>query len=213
MVSAELNLDNIKAIFQKYWKVAFSILVLIIFICMLFKIQHLEQQVEKDKQEVQVITSEHAKNVNALQNELGVNKQNAEVLAKYIQGIQTGRVAPTAAFTITSSSPEQVVKEVVTRIESRDTTLPPSVYDKSDKTVVTQQPDNKYYQVGVYKINTYRNWEAGIGVGVQDGNVYVPISLQRNYDKNHSIEAEVHLDKDIMEKNVSGGALKWNIHF
>ena len=213
MVSAELNLDNIKAIFQKYWKVAFSILVLIIFICMLFKIQHLEQQVEKDKQEVQVITSEHAKNVNALQNELGVNKQNAEVLAKYIQGIQTGRVAPNAAFTITSSSPEQVVKEVVTRIESRDTTLPPSVYDKSDKTVVTQQPDNKDYQVGVYKINTYRNWEAGIGVGVQDGNVYVPISLQRNYDKNHSIEAEVHLDKDIMEKNVSGGALKWNIHF
>ena len=213
MVSAELNLDNIKAIFQKYWKVAFSIIVLIIFICMLFKIQHLEQQVEKDKQEVQVITSEHAKNVNALQNELGVNKQNAEVLAKYIQGIQTGRVAPNAAFTITSSSPEQVVKEVVTRIESRDTTLPPSVYDKSDKTVVTQQPDNKDYQVGVYKINTYRNWEAGIGVGVQDGNVYVPISLQRNYDKNHSIEAEVHLDKDIMEKNVSGGALKWNIHF
>lgn len=213
MVSAELNLDNIKAIFQKYWKVAFSILVLIIFICMLFKIQHLEQQVEKDKQEVQVITSEHAKNVNALQNELGVNKQNAEVLAKYIQGIQTGRVAPNAAFTITSSSPDQVVKEVVTRIESHDTTLPPSVYDKSDKTVVTQQPDNKDYQVGVYKINTYRNWEAGIGVGVQDGNVYVPISLQRNYDKNHSVEAEVHLDKDIMEKNVSGGALKWNIHF
>lgn len=213
MVSAELNLDNIKAIFQKYWKVAFSILVLIIFICMLFKIQHLEQQVEKDKQEVQVITSEHAKNVNALQNELGVNKQNAEVLAKYIQGIQTGRVAPNAAFTITSSSPDQVVKEVVTRIESHDTTLPPSVYDKSDKTVVTQQPDNKDYQVGVYKINTYRNWEAGIGVGVQDGNVYVPISLQRNYDKNHSVEVEVHLDKDIMEKNVSGGALKWNIHF
>lgn len=180
---------------------------------MLFKIQHLEQQVEKDKQEVQVITSEHANNVNALQNELGANKQNAEVLAKYIQGIQTGRVAPNAAFTITSSSPDQVVKEVVTRIESHDTTLPPSVYDKSDKTVVAQQPDNKDYQVGVYKINTYRNWEAGIGVGVQDGNVYVPISLQRNYDKNHSVEAEVHLDKDIMKKNVSGGALKWNIHF
>ena len=208
-----MSLENIRAIFQKYWKVALFVLMLIVFAFMFFKIQHLEQQAEKNKQEVQVMTADHAKNVNALQNELGVNKHNAEMLADYIQGIQQGKTSPNASFVVTSGPPEQAVREVVTRIEQHDTTLPPQVYEKTDKTVVSEQPDNKDYQVGVYKINTYRNWEAGVGVGVHDNNWYIPVSLQRNYDKNHSIEAEVHLDKDIVNKHISGGAVKWNVHF
>lgn len=208
-----MNIDNIKATFQKYWKVALFVLLLLALAFAFFKIQHLEKQVEQDKQTVTVMSSDHAQNQNALQNELDISKKDAQILAGYIKGIQAGTTAPNTSFTVTSSTPEGAVRELVTRIEKQDTTLPKEVYDKTDKTVVTEQPDNKDYQVGVYKINTYRNWEMGTGIGVQNNNWYVPISLQRNYDKNHSIEAEVHIDKDIVNKHISGGAIKWNVHF
>lgn len=208
-----MSMENVKAIFLKYWKVAFLIIMLVVFAFMFFKIQHLEQQADKDKQEIQTMTAEHARNVNSLQNELGVNKQNAEVLAGYIKGIQANKTQPNTTFTIASTSPERAVERIIERMGSHDTTLTPLVYEKSDKTVVAPQPDNKDYQVGVYKINTYRNWEAGIGVGVHDQNFYIPVSIQRNYSKSHSVEAEIHLDKDIVNKKVSGGAVKWNIHF
>lgn len=168
-----MSMENVKAIFLKYWKVAFFIIMLVVFAFMFFKIQHLEQQADKDKQEIQTMTAEHARNVNSLQNELGVNKQNAEVLAGYIKGIQANKTQPNTTFTIASTSPERAVERIIERMGSHDTTLPPLVYEKSDKTVVAPQPDNKDYQVGVYKINTYRNWEAGIGVGVQIGRAHV----------------------------------------
>lgn len=37
-------------------------------------------------------------------------------------------------------------------------------------------------------------WEAGVGVGVHDNDVYIPVSLQRNYKQDKAVEVEVHLD-------------------
>ena len=97
------------------------------------------------------------------------------------------------------------------QLAQRDSTVPPSAYEKTDKTVVVAQPDNKDAPVAIYKINTYRNWEFGTGVGYQDGSTYIPVSLQRNYDKQHSVMAEAHFD--VEKKEINGGELQWKVHF
>ena len=89
--------------------------------------------------------------------------------------------------------------------------LPPLALKDTDKTLIAPSAKENV-DVDIYKINTYRNWELGVGVGTERGNVYVPISLQRNYSRNHSIVAELHLSP---EKNmsISGGEVQWKIHF
>lgn len=49
------------------------------------------------------------------------------------------------------------------------------------------------------------------GLGIHEGNVYIPIEFQRNYFKDHAIAAEVHIKlsgKDDSKK-VNGGEVKW----
>ncbi|WP_196599113.1 hypothetical protein [Pectinatus frisingensis] len=214
-----MNIEQLRAYFLKYWKLALFVLLIIVIAIMSFEIKHLKTKLTDNEQTITTMTEEQATNVNALQNELKVNKQNAETLAAYIEKIQAGTIKPDASFKVTASTPEQAVKEVVSQITAKDPTLPAAVYEKTDKTVVATQTSNTAsdtsteYPVGVYKINTYRNWEIGTGIGEHNGDFYVPVSIQRNYSKNHSIEAEIHLDKDIVKGHVSGGELKWNIGF
>lgn len=208
MVSAELNLDNIKAIFQKYWKVAIFIVVFVLLILCVIKIQHDETQ---KNETIKTMTTEHAANINALQNELKVNKQNAEAMQKEITKAQNGLRRPESVYTERIIQGQDVVRVVQEKIATGDSTLPPLALADTDRTVVAAQPDNKDVPVGVYKINNYRNWEMGVGAGVHEGDFYIPISIQRNYSKSHSIEAEVHVSP--RDKTINGGSIKYNIHF
>lgn len=157
------------------------------------------------------MTTDHSKNVNSLQNELDINKQNAEVLQKKILDAQHGLRQPEAVYRVPFVQGETLTTTVEKQLAQRDSTVPPSAYEKTDKTVVVAQPDNKDAPVAIYKINTYRNWELGTGVGYQDGSTYIPVSLQRNYDKQHSVMAEVHFD--VEKKEINGGELQWKVHF
>lgn len=205
-----IMIENIKAIFQKYWKVVIFILVLIIFLFMSWKITNLNKQVDKEKVTVQTMTAEHLKNLNAIQNELSVSKQNAESIKDMVNKAKSAEMVPEYSFKALSDTGSDIVSTVQNKINTGDSTLPPFVYAKTDKTVVAEQPDNKEYPVGVYKINTYRNWEVGIGIGVEDGRVYIPISVQRNYSKDRALEVEVHKGFNTDTK-VTGGAVKYKI--
>ena len=57
-----------------------------------------------------------------------------------------------------------------------------------------------------------RNWELGAGIGVHRENWYIPISLQRNFNKNRATETEIHLDLKEPTK-VNGGEIKYKIKF
>lgn len=50
-------------------------------------------------------------------------------------------------------------------------------------------------------------WEVSAGIGVHDGDYYVPIELQRNYSKDKAISVEVHQDLPDIKKT-TGGELK-----
>jgi len=205
-----MTIEQLKATFQKYWKVVLFILVLLVFLFMSWKINNLNKQIDKDKVNTQTMTSEHLKNLNAIQNELSVSKQNAEVIKDIVAKALNAKIAPVASFKATSDDGSDIVSTIAKQINTGDSTLPPFVYEKTDKTVVAEQPDNKEYPVGVYKINTYRNWEAGVGVGVESGKAYIPISLQRNYSKDRALEVEVHKGFNADPK-ITGGAVKYKM--
>lgn len=38
-----------------------------------------------------------------------------------------------------------------------------------------------------------RPWEIGIGVGIQDNKLYVPVSVQRNYNNKHALELQLNI--------------------
>lgn len=154
------------------------------------------------------IPVEKLTNSKSIQLELNVNKQNAQEIANQVQEVQQGKKEPVATFTDPSTSPEKAVEHVVERIEYKDTTLPKEATENTDKTVVTT--DTEGTKVEVYKINTYRNWEAGVGIGKLDGKTYIPVALQRNYDRCHSIEVQANLDTN---GHVDGGQVMWKVHF
>lgn len=186
---------------------AFSIL----FVCCLYGCAHFMQRDHQPIETQTILTSEEATDTNVLQNELHLNKPNAELAAEQIRDAQTAAKHPQTVYHEVYESGDSVTHTVQKKLAKSDPTLPPEALAKTDKTVVAEQPENKDVPVGIYKINTYRNWELGIGTGVHDGKAYIPISLQRNYSKNHSVVLEIHYD--LRAGKVNGGEVQWKVHF
>jgi hypothetical protein len=145
---------------------------------------------------------------NTIQLELDTNKQNAKEIVNQIQEVSTGEKEPIATFTVPSTTAETAVEVVQEKIRYNDTTLPEEALEKTDNTIVST--DSEGTKVEVYKINTYRNWEAGVGIGKLDDKTYIPIALQRNYDRCHSVELQANLDTN---GHVEGGQVMWKVHF
>lgn len=204
-------IEKIKTSFQKYWKLVLFIFMVLIIICLAFQCQQLQKEVQTKNDDIVVMEQDHATNLNALQNELKINKQNAEILQEEIVKAQNATREPVVTYSEPYSSVDEVIRVTEKRLSESDSTLPTAALEDTDKTVVTAQPNNEEIPVGVYKINTYRNWEMGIGAGVHDGDLYIPVSIQRNYSKSHSVEATVHLSPT--EHEISGCEIKYNIHF
>lgn len=56
------------------------------------------------------------------------------------------------------------------------------------------------------------NWELGVGVGAHEGDMYIPVSLQRNYKRNRAVYTELHLDPSDNFK-VNGIAVQYKVKF
>ena len=166
---------------------------------------------QQKAQQPPVMTADEARDTNVLQNKLHINKPNAELAAAQIRDAQTAVKRPQTVYNEVYESGGSVTHTVQKKLAKNDPTLPPEALAKTDKTVVAEQPENKDVPVGIYKINTYRNWELGIGAGVHDGKAYIPVSLQRNYSKNHSVALEIHYD--LRAGKVNGGEVQWKVHF
>ena len=182
---------------------AFSIL----FGLCLYGCAHFMKPIERQT----ILTSEDAQNPNVLQNELKLNKPNAELAAAQIHDAQTAVKRPQTVYNEVYEPGGNVTHTVQKKLAKNDPTLPPEALAKTDKTVVAEQPENKDVPVGIYKINNYRNWEMGVGMGIHDSKTYIPISLQRNYSKDRSVVLELHYV--LRDNKVNGGEIQWKVHF
>jgi hypothetical protein len=156
-------------------------------------------------QQATVLTEAQARNINSLQNELKISKQNAESLAAAVVEAKTGQRQPEVRYIVQAPTISAAADKVAEQINQQDKTLPPLALEKTDRTVIipneTKTPDANW-DVGVFKVNNYRNWEWSMGYGQHKGEGYIPIGLQRNYSKDKAIEAEAHQDAGDVKKNV-----------
>lgn len=196
----------------KNWRVLLVALALIIILCLIgwFAWQK-HADTEAKLQQATVLSQQQATDANVLQNKLKESKQNAQMLADFIEKAQSGQVQPVNYFTVTAASPEQAAQQVAERINNNDTTLPPEALEKTDRTVVTsvqaaseQKANidkqnakdgtsiNDTYLTQIYKVNNYRNWEWSAGYGQHGGDRYIPVELQRNFSKDVAVSYEHH---------------------
>lgn len=190
----------------KYKRTILEVILVLILVCGL--VYHLEAVHQAKMEKAVLISQQQLEKIDTLQKLLDENKQNATMTQAAILKGQAGQIQPVTHFTVTAPSLPVAAQDVQARINKQDTTLPPMALQKTDRTLVVQQPDNKQYSVGVYKVNNYRNWEWSTGIGVHNGDVYIPVELQRNYSKDHAIAAEVHVSTS---GKINGGEVKYTV--
>lgn len=85
--------------------------------------------------------------------------------------------------------------------------VPKEITQDGTKAVVTQEVDmtkviNSALTIEREKVKQEykKNWEVSTGIGSHEGDVYVPIELQRNYAPDKAISAEIHLDANDLVK-------------
>lgn len=54
-------------------------------------------------------------------------------------------------------------------------------------------------------IEKKRPWEIGIGIGIQDNKLYMPLSIQRNYNNKHALELQLNIGHN--NSIITGGQL------
>ena len=206
-----MTLQQIKSFFLSHWKELLILLSILIMGVLLWRVNSLERDVDNKTQQIHVMDEKHAEDLNSLMNQLDLNKQNAEVLREKIIEAQHGLRHPETIYKEVVSYGDSPTKVIEEKLATGDSTLPPEALEKTDRTVVVEQKDNPEIPVGIYKINTYKNWEVGTGIGVQNDNPYIPLSIQRNYARNRSILLETHYG--LRNQKVNGGEVQWKVHF
>ncbi|WP_371381450.1 hypothetical protein [Sporomusa aerivorans] len=114
------------------------------------------------------MTADQAKDINTLQNELKVSKQNAELLAKAVTDAQAGKLQPEVHYIVQAPTVQAAAEKVTDQINQQDNSLPPLALEKTDRTVVVpneQKTPESNWDVGIFKVNNYRNWEWSAGYG------------------------------------------------
>lgn len=196
---------------KDHWKTILLIVIIITLLFYLYDTIQAQKKLQEDLHRATQMTEEQATDIEYLQKELEMNKQNAKETVTIIEKAQSNQIPPTTTITVQAPSLPEAVQQTTERIQEQDPTLPKEALEDTDHTIVAPQPENKDYQVGVYKINTYRDWAVGTGVGVNDDDIYVPVVVSRQYEKDKSIDLQINLDpEDNMKPNGVQLVHKWH---
>ena len=106
-----------------------------------------------------------------VEKQLDVSQATAKEIVKEVQ-----KAKPVDTFIVSKPSIHQAAEEVNKKIISKDESLPPSLKEKSDRTVITE--NNNEQKVDVYKINLKKNTKIKVGASVIDGDKYANIALE-----------------------------------
>jgi hypothetical protein len=173
---------------QNKWLIMLVVFFLLIS-AMLFWLWQRSQQAEEKYRQAVVLQREQLEQTQELGKALHISQMNAKELQAAYDELKTK--PPVASFTVKAPSLEVAAEQVAERINKQDATLPPAALEKTDRTAVVKNDTD--YKVDVLKINLDKAWELSTGVGSHQGDVYLPVGLQRNYAPNKAVAAEVHL--------------------
>lgn len=143
-----------------------------------------------------------------------ISQPNIPLIPPIINSTTTVGVAPKTSATDNDVELTQVYKAsingatVEVPVETKEN-IKGVIKQEIDMTKVIQQ--QMALQRELDRKEFKKNWELGVGIGVHDGDTYVPIEIQRNYKVDKAISAEIHLDADELIKGqlkVTGGEIK-----
>lgn len=154
-----------------------------------FALWQRSQQAEEKYRQAVVLQQEQLEQAQELGKALHISQMNVKELQAAYDALKAR--PPAASFTVQAPSLEAATHEVAERINKQDATLPPAALEKTDRTAVAKNDEE--YKVDVLKINLDKAWEFSAGVGSHQGDVYLPLGLQRNYTSHKAVAAEVHL--------------------
>ncbi len=180
---------------QNMWLMVLAVSFLLIS-AMLFWLWQRIQQAEENYQQAVVLQQEQLEQAQELGKALHISQMNAKELQAAYDKLKAK--SPVASFTVSAPSLEVAAEQVEERINKQDATLPPAALEKTDRTAVVK--NDRDYKVDVLKINLDKSWEISAGVGSHQGDVYLPVGLQRNYSPNKALAAEVHLVPEDLTK-------------
>lgn len=123
------------------------------------------------------IESANIKDNDTLQKDLDVNKQEANDIIYKIDEIEQDKIEPVATTTIKSENLESATNEVVDKINNQDTSLPKEALEKTDKTIVTDSP-NQDYDIGVYKIDLEKDYKLKAGTTIYNDEINWAVGYQ-----------------------------------
>ena len=180
----------ITAFKQNKWLIMLVVFFLLISAMLFWLWQRTQQAEEKYRQAVVLQQAQE------LGKAIHISQMNAKKLQTAYDELKAK--PPVASFTVNAPSLEVAAEQVAERINKQDATLPPAALEKTDRTAVVK--NEKDYKVDVLKINLDKSWEISAGVGSHQGDVYLPVGLQRNYSPNKALAAEVHLVPEDLTK-------------
>lgn len=146
-----------------------------------------------------IIQQDQMKQSEQLSKALHISEMNSKELQAAYEALR--HRPPAASFTQKAPTIEVAAEQVAGRINTQDASLPSAALEKTERTAVV--PIDREYKVAVLKINLDKAWELSTGVGWHQGDVYLPVGVQRNYAAHKAIAVEVHLmPGELARKNI-----------
>lgn len=183
------------ALKQNKWLMVLAVFFLLI-CAMIFSLWKRAQQAEEKYQQAVVLQQEQLEQAQELGKALHISQMNTKELQTAYNELKAK--PPATSFIVSAPSLEIATAQVAERINEQDAALPPAALEKADRTAVVKN-DNEY-KVDVLKITLDKSWELSTGVGSHQGDIYIPVGLQRNYAPNKAVVAEVHLVPEDLAK-------------
>lgn len=162
---------------------------------------------EKMAQEApKVMKYQDTTNPGKLKNTLDVDSNTAGQLVKEIEYIHDGKIVPETTYYVTAPNLEKAADDTASNIKTTMATgkntnnLPTAAVEKTDRTVVTANTDQK--KVDVYKINLNKQHQIKMGIATADNHTYAVVSYQAG-------RWEVPIITQ--GKNIKGGSILYTI--
>ena len=144
-----------------------------------------------------VMTQEQTQDKAALRAQLDISRANANALQQRLTEAQAGQHAPTVTYHVAAPTVERAAQVVERQIKEDSPTLPRTVREKTDRTVVTPITKDRdgdalppeEQKVDVYKVDLRKDHRIKAGATIIDGKALMTVGYEQG-----RFEALAHFD-------------------
>ena len=166
--------DAVIKIFRENWKFWLSVcLAIVLFAIAVTVYMHKE---EKRVTEPMTVKYEDSTNSEKMKNALDVDSGTSREITREIERIHDGSVQPVVTYTVEAPDLTSAAAETAKSIKEGDARIPEPALEKTDRSVVTPDPNKQ--TVDVYKINLRNNHKIKAGMLSADGKTYLGAGYQ-----------------------------------